>query len=295
MREIKLSAIALQFKLSYFGKDVTINGLNLCNRKSIYESIISYVVNDKYIDFINSNKSIKCLVVSSDLLDFYSKGINREMAYLIHKEPESLFYTIHDYLYNNTDFYEKFYFKSSIGENCLIHPSAQIDCGVIIGNNVSIGPNTVIRSGSIISDDVYIGCNTTIGSEGFQIIKIYGNHKNVKHVGGVKIGKGTYIGDNCCVCNSLFETNSMIGQNTRVDNLVHIAHNVIIGNNVVLTAGVVLCGSTYIKDSVWVGVNTSVLNNVTLGESSLIGIGSVVLKDVPANKIAYGVPAKIKE
>ena len=43
----------------------------------------------------------------------------------------------------------------------------------------------------------------------------------------------------------------------------------------------------------WLGANVTVLPGVTIGEGSVIAAGAVVTKDVPANMIAVGVPAKV--
>ena len=48
-----------------------------------------------------------------------------------------------------------------------------------------------------------------------------------------------------------------------------------------------------IGDKVWIGANTIVLPGVTIGENSVIGAGSVVTKDIPANVIAFGSPCKV--
>lgn len=42
-----------------------------------------------------------------------------------------------------------------------------------------------------------------------------------------------------------------------------------------------------------VGFGVSVLAGVTIGENAIIGAGDVVDKDVPANSIAVGIPAKV--
>ena len=44
--------------------------------------------------------------------------------------------------------------------------------------------------------------------------------------------------------------------------------------------------------NVWVGSNATILQGVTIGDNSVIGAGAVVTKDVPANTVVGGVPAK---
>lgn len=48
-----------------------------------------------------------------------------------------------------------------------------------------------------------------------------------------------------------------------------------------------------IADKVWFGENVSVLKGVTIGTDSIIGLGSVVASDIPANSAAAGVPARV--
>jgi len=45
--------------------------------------------------------------------------------------------------------------------------------------------------------------------------------------------------------------------------------------------------------NVWLGVRVIVLKGVTIGDNAVIGAGSVVTKDIPANCLAAGVPAKV--
>ncbi|WP_446292059.1 sugar O-acetyltransferase [Vibrio vulnificus] len=49
----------------------------------------------------------------------------------------------------------------------------------------------------------------------------------------------------------------------------------------------------HIKDNVWIGANSVVLPGVTMGENSVIGAGSVVTKDIPANVVAVGNPCRV--
>ena len=48
-----------------------------------------------------------------------------------------------------------------------------------------------------------------------------------------------------------------------------------------------------IGDNVWIGSGAQILPGVTIGENSVIGAGSVVTHDIPANVAAYGVPCKV--
>lgn len=49
----------------------------------------------------------------------------------------------------------------------------------------------------------------------------------------------------------------------------------------------------HIEDNVWIGGNVIVCPGVTIGENSVIGAGSVVTHDIPANCVATGNPCKV--
>nr|WP_330362190.1 sugar O-acetyltransferase [Lacrimispora saccharolytica] len=48
-----------------------------------------------------------------------------------------------------------------------------------------------------------------------------------------------------------------------------------------------------IEDNVWVGAGSIILPGVRIGENSVIGAGSVVTRDIPANVVAYGSPCRV--
>lgn len=294
-RNICISDVCRWLGLSYQGEEATINGLNLCNRNSAFDRVLSYVVNKNYLESVMDNTHIVCLVLPEELVDVYSeRNIGRKLTYILSEEPEKSYYDIHEYLWEKTDFYDKYDFPAQIGVGCEIHPTAVIEEGVIIGNRAVIGANTVVRKGTVIMDGCMIGCNTTIGSEGFQVLRSEGRNYKVTHCGGVRLENNVCIGDNVTVCNALFEGDVCIGSRAKIDNLVHIAHNVTVGPDAVVTAGTMLCGSSMVGEGAWIGVNSSILNRVTVGNDAMVGIGSVVTRNVPDSALVYGVPAKEK-
>ena len=82
---------------------------------------------------------------------------------------------------------------------------------------------------------------------------------------------------------------------------VVIGETAIVGNDVTMYQGVTLGGTgkqhgkrhPTICNQVFIGNNANVLGNITVGENSRVGAGSVVLTDVPPNSTVVGVPAHI--
>jgi serine O-acetyltransferase len=96
---------------------------------------------------------------------------------------------------------------------------------------------------------------------------------------------------------------AQIGQRLFIDHGmgVVIGETAIVGNEVTLYQGVTLGGTgkeqgkrhPTIADSVIIGAGAKVLGNITVGENSRIGAGSVVLQDVPDNSTVVGVPGHV--
>ena len=173
-----------------------------------------------------------------------------------------------------------------------IGPNVVIEEGSEIGNNVIIGANSVVKHGTIIKDNVQIGSNCTIGGVGFGYEKSEsGEYLVIPHIGNVVLENNVEIGNNVCIDRAVMGS-TWLQENVKVDNLVHIAHGVEVGKNSLIIANAMIAGSVKIGKDVWVAPSTSVRQKLNVGDNALIGLGSVVVKDVDANQIVAGVPAK---
>jgi galactoside O-acetyltransferase len=154
---------------------------------------------------------------------------------------------------------------------------------------------------------IYLGKNAYFDShvdiDGFKSISIGDNFKiskyskltspSISNKGSLKIGNNVSLNRNVNI-------NAKSGEIT-------IGNDVLISYNCVLRASnhnfddlsmpIKYQGNTFgkivIEDNVWIGANVVITSNVTIKKGSIIGAGSVVTKDVEANSIAVGVPAKI--
>ncbi|MGN7787936.1 acyltransferase [Niabella sp. 22666] len=119
--------------------------------------------------------------------------------------------------------------------------------------------------------------------------------------------KGAVIGKNCNInCQVFIENDVLIGDNVTIKpgvqiwDGVHLEDNVFIGPNVTFTNDLMprsrnkdfKLEKTRVKTGASIGANATILPGITIGENALIGAGSVVTKDVPANEIWVGNPAK---
>ncbi len=147
-----------------------------------------------------------------------------------------------------------------------------------------------------ISDDVKLGKDVKI----YNFVNLYGCEisDNTKIGTFVEIQKGATIGKNC-----------KISSHTFICEGVHIEDNCFIGHNVTFINDKYpratnpdgsmqseedwVCVPTYVKKGASVGSSSTILCGITIGENAIIGAGAVVTKDVAANSVVAGVPARV--
>jgi UDP-3-O-[3-hydroxymyristoyl] glucosamine N-acyltransferase len=190
-----------------------------------------------------------------------------------------------------------------------IHPTATVDPNAQLGSDVYIGPhtiigectigdNTIIYGNCYLFSNVTVGKNVTInpgvviGADGFGYSKNE-NGEIVKfpHIGGVVIMDNVDIGANTCIDRGALG-NTIIHSNVKIDNLVHIAHNVVVQESAFIIANAMIGGSADVGANAWIAPSASIMQQLSIGSNATIGTGSVVTKNVPANEVWTGSPAR---
>lgn len=269
---------------------------NLADLKHVTQSTLDWIQPSPESQRIAEESKARTLLVSVDVK--YSDSMKRNGKILLHvHNPKQILAKIGNAFFVDTP-------KPGI------HHTAIITSGAEIGENVYIGPYTVIGKANIgagciiesnvrIYDDVTIGENcriksgAIIGGEGFGFERDNdGNRFRFPQIGRVKIGNYVEIGANTCIDRGAL-SDTVIADYVKIDNLCHIAHNVQIGKNTVVVSGAEISGSCKIGENSWIGPHAAVRDQKTIGSNVLVGMGAVVMKNIPDNAICAGNPAKI--
>ena len=114
-------------------------------------------------------------------------------------------------------------------------------------------PSIKIGNNVVFNTDIHIGCISSI-----------------------------QIGDNCLFASKIYITDHHHGE--PIAQMLKLAP---------IDRPLISKGPVVIKNNVWIGEGVAIMPNVIIGENSIIATNSVVTKDVPANCVVGGIPAKI--
>lgn len=182
--------------------------------------------------------------------------------------------------------------KAKVGEGVTIFPNAYIGGDVVIGDNCYIGTGVKIVGKVRIGRNVVIRENTVIGSDGLSTDRDENGHPiTMPQFGGVVIEDDVQIGANAAIMRGAID-DTIISQGCKIDNMVFVSHNALIGEESFVVGMSLLFGSASVGKQAQISGGCMVGNYVHIGDSSLLGMGSVATRSIPDGSIAYGTPAK---
>jgi UDP-2-acetamido-3-amino-2,3-dideoxy-glucuronate N-acetyltransferase len=148
----------------------------------------------------------------------------------------------------------------------------------------------------LIAPDVKLGK----GARVFSFTNLYGCEvgEDTKVGTFVEIQKGAKIGSRCKISSHTF-----ICEGVTIEDEVFIGHNVTFTNDLfprstneggqLQTEADWKCVATVVKRGASIGSSATLLCGITIGERAIVGAGSVVTKDVPADTVVAGNPARV--
>jgi acetyltransferase-like isoleucine patch superfamily enzyme len=150
----------------------------------------------------------------------------------------------------------------------------------------------------MIAEDVELAPGVVIFHP--ELVNLYGCRVG----GGTRIGsfveiqKGSSVGSNCKI-----SSHSFICEGVTIEDGVFVGHGVMFINDTYPSAvtddGALQTDTdwqvvkTLVRSRASIGSNATILGGLTVGEGALIGAGAVVTRDVPANAVVAGVPARV--
>lgn len=170
------------------------------------------------------------------------------------------------------------------------------------GRNVVFGQNVVLRHPHKIriADNVVVDDNCLLDAKGDTN-------------SGIRIGSGVFIGRNTILSCKNGDIDLADGVNIGFNCEVFSASRVAIGTGTLLAAYTYVIGGDHdfsdpsksileqgrksdgvsIGSGAWIGAGAKVLDGVTVGDTAIVGAGAVVTRDVPAQSVVVGIPAKV--
>jgi bifunctional UDP-N-acetylglucosamine pyrophosphorylase/glucosamine-1-phosphate N-acetyltransferase len=178
-----------------------------------------------------------------------------------------------------------------------LSPDVTLEPNVILRGSTSIGEGSVIGPGTHIVDST-IGRNTRVWASVVERSTVeddatVGPYSHLRP--GSVVGRGAEVG------NFAELKNTRLGADSKQHHMSYLG-DAEIGQGANIGAGTITANydgtrkhRTTIGDRAFIGVDTMIVAPRDIGEGAKTGAGAVVTKDVPAGKLAVGVPARIRE
>ncbi len=174
-----------------------------------------------------------------------------------------------------------------------IHSTAVVGPHVRLGTGNVVGPGVVLAGLLTIGDDNWLGAHVVIGCPP----EMRGHPHTVDWIDsgdglGVRVGSRNVLREGAQVHAGLHEQ-TCLGDDIFLMNQVYIAHDCQLSYGVTMASNVALGGHVHVGAKANLGLGTVVHQRRTIGGLAMVGMGSVVTRDLPAFVKAYGNPCKV--
>lgn len=243
---------------------------------------LTFLENPKYASALE-HPDISCVICTPEARGLVPEHVQ---GVVVSEEPKVLFFELHNLLAEPEE-----------KKPTVIDPTAQISplahiapYNVEIGKNVVIEPFVVVNENSRIEDDVRICSHCVIGAQSFMAIRRKnGTAFMARDAGKTVLEQGVEISNSTNIERGTLKNDvTLVGAYSKLDMYVAFGHGTLVGKRTNIAGGTVIGGNCVIGEEVWLGLNSTVSNRITIGDRGRVSLGAVVTKDVPAGATVTG-------
>ena len=130
-----------------------------------------------------------------------------------------------------------------------------------------------------------------------RVLNVINNDKisypNVIHPSVIKSDDEVIMGNGNIICaGTILTCNILIKDFVTINLNCTIGHDTIVESYCSIMPNVALSGEVLLKKFVYIGSGATIINQICVGEKTIVGAGAVVSKNLPSNCTAVGIPAK---
>jgi bifunctional UDP-N-acetylglucosamine pyrophosphorylase/glucosamine-1-phosphate N-acetyltransferase len=184
-----------------------------------------------------------------------------------------------------------------------------LDASVTLAEDVTLEPNVILRGATTVGEGTTIGAgsqivDSTIGAGCFVWASVV--ERSVVEA-GARIGPmshlrpGSHVGPDAEVGNFAELKNTRLGRGVKQHHMSYLG-DAELGDGTNVGAGTITANydgrkkhRTTIGEGVFLGVDTMIVAPRTIGDRAKTGAGAIVTRDVPAGKLAVGMPARMRD
>lgn len=178
----------------------------------------------------------------------------------------------------------------TIGMDTEVYPNTYLQGQTTIGERCILGPGALIRD-SVIGDRCEVVFSTIVEATLHEDVDV-GPYSRIRH--GAIVGPGVHVGNFGEI------KNSTLGAGVKMGHFSYLG-DATVGDGVNIGAGTITCNydgqrkhPTIIGAGAFIGSDTMLVAPVSIGARARTGAGSVVVRDIPDDSLAYGVPARVR-
>lgn len=181
---------------------------------------------------------------------------------------------------------------AKVGKNCRIFPGAYIGGEVEMGDNCYIGTGTRLVGEIHMGNNIIIRENTVIGADGLSTDRDEnGRALTMPQFGGVVIEDDVQIGALTVIARGAID-NTVLSRGSKIDNSTFISHNVVLGEDSFVVGETIMFGSSSTGKQAFISGNSTIRDGRHIGDKAIVGMGSVVVRNVEDGAVVKGNPAK---